>query len=159
MTIEDTNRLDTIDIMRLLKFLPHRYPFLLVDRIVDIRGDESGVGIKNVTINEPHFMGHFPDFPVMPGVLLIEGMAQTGGALCVAANVAKWAGKSVYFMSIDKARFRKPVTPGDVVEHHMKKLKNRGNIWKYWGESRVGGVTVAEAEVTAMIADDLKTDD
>jgi 3-hydroxyacyl-[acyl-carrier-protein] dehydratase len=159
MTVGDAKVLDTIDIMRLLKYLPHRYPFLLVDRIVNIQGDDYGVGIKNVTINEPHFMGHFPGFPVMPGVLLIEGMAQTGGALCIAANVAKWAGKSVYFMSIDKAKFRKPVTPGDVVEHHMKKLKNRGNIWKYRGESRVGGVTVAEAEVTAMIADVLKTDD
>jgi 3-hydroxyacyl-[acyl-carrier-protein] dehydratase len=159
MTIEDTEVLDTIDIMRLLKYLPHRYPFLMIDRIVDIRSDESGVGIKNVTINEPHFMGHFPDYPVMPGVLLIEGMAQTGGALCIAANFAKWAGKSVYFMSIDKAKFRRPVMPGDVVEHHMQKLKNRGNIWKYRGESRVGGVKVAEAEIIAMIAEDLTTYD
>lgn len=155
MTVEQSASLEVVDIIRLLKFLPHRYPFLMIDRIVDIRGDESGVGIKNVTINEPHFMGHFPNYPVMPGVLLIEGMAQTGGALCVAANSAAWAGKAVYFMSIDKAKFRKPVMPGDVVEHHMKKLKNRNNIWKYWGESRVGGVKVAEAEVTAMIAEDL----
>ena len=159
MTIEDTEVLGTIDILRLLKFLPHRYPFLMIDRIVDIRRDESGVGIKNVTINEPHFMGHFPDYPVMPGVLLIEGMAQTGGALCIAANFTKWAGKSVYFMSIDKAKFRRPVMPGDVVEHHMQKLKNRGNIWKYRGESRVGGVKVAEAEIIAMIAEDLTTYD
>jgi 3-hydroxyacyl-[acyl-carrier-protein] dehydratase len=159
MTIEDAKVLDTIDIMRLLQYLPHRYPFLMVDRILEVRGDESGIGIKNVTINEPHFLGHFPGYPVMPGVLLVEGMAQTAGALCVAANVERWAGKSVYFMSIDKAKFRRPVTPGDVVEHHMKKLKNRGNIWKYWGESRVDGVKVAEAEVTAMIAEDLTTDD
>jgi len=157
MTLDDTTTLDTVDILRLMKCLPHRYPFLMVDKIVGIRGDDFGIGIKNVTINEPQFMGHFPGYPVMPGVLLIEGMAQTAGALCIGANFADWAGKAVYFMSIDKAKFRKPVVPGDVIEHHMKKLKNRGNIWKYWGESRVAGVKVAEAEITAMIAEDLAT--
>src|SRR3989304_9769593 len=139
------SKLGKADIADILKLLPHRYPFLMVDRIIDMDGDRSATGIKNVTANEPYFQGHFPGSPVMPGVLLIEGMAQTAGALCIGANFADWAGKAVYFMSIDKAKFRKPVVPGDVIEHHMKKLKNRGNIWKYWGESRVAGVKVAEA--------------
>lgn len=155
MMSSDPTVLEAYDILKVLEYLPHRYPFLMVDRIIGIRGDEYGIGIKNVTINEPHFMGHFPTFPVMPGVLLIEGMAQTAGALCIGNGAAMDTNRAVFFMSIDRAKFRKPVMPGDVVEHHMKKLRNRGNIWKYWGESRVGGVVVAEAEVTAMIAPDL----
>jgi 3-hydroxyacyl-[acyl-carrier-protein] dehydratase len=142
--------IEVIDIMRLLEYLPHRYPFLMIDRIVGMREDGSGIGIKNVTFNEPHFMGHFPKYPVMPGVLLIEGMAQTGGALCIASR-PDLAGQAVYFMTIDKAKFRKPVVPGDVVEHHMTMLRNRGTIWRYKGVSYVAGTIVAEAEVTAMI--------
>ena len=102
--------------------LPHRYPFLLVDRIMDIRGDEHGIGIKNVTINEPHFMGHFPNNPVMPGVLVLEGMAQTGGMLAIRSRPARAKPKLVYFLTIDKAKFRKPVMPGDVLEYHMDRI-------------------------------------
>ncbi|MGX1100417.1 3-hydroxyacyl-ACP dehydratase FabZ [Amorphus sp. MBR-141] len=145
--------LETADIMRVLSLLPHRYPFLMVDRIVDMHGDESGIGIKNVTYNEPHFQGHFPGQPVMPGVLIIEGMAQTAGALCVAAR-SDSKPKIVYFMTIDKAKFRKPVVPGDVLEYHVKKVKNRQNIWKFSGVGMVGDTRVAEAEISAMIIDE-----
>ena len=145
--------LQAADIGQIMKALPHRYPFLMVDRIKDIDGDESCVGIKNVTINEPHFMGHFPDHPVMPGVLLIEGMAQTAGALCVLAQAAEGGAKLVYFMTIDKAKFRKPVVPGDTVEFHVRKIRRRSNIWKFSAEARVDGFKVAEAEVSAMTVD------
>ncbi len=145
--------LDSADILRILDLLPHRYPFLLVDRIRDIQGDESCVGIKNVTINEPHFTGHFPGQPVMPGVLLIEGMAQTAGALCVLAQSGAVRPKVVYFMTIDKAKFRKPVVPGDTVEYHVRKIRRRANIWRFAAEARVEGAKVAEAEVSAMLVD------
>lgn len=143
--------LEAADIQKILALLPHRYPFLLIDRIRDMRGDEGCVGIKNVTVNEPQFSGHFPGQPIMPGVLLIEGMAQTAGAMCVASRAGTSAPKAVYFMTIDKAKFRKPVVPGDVVEYHMTKLRNRGNMWWYRGEARVTGAVVAEAEVSAML--------
>ena len=146
-----SSTLETADIMRILELLPHRYPFLLVDRIVDMRGDESCVGIKNVTINEPQFQGHFPQRPVMPGIMLIEGMAQTAGALCVAAKTAPAMPKLVYFMTIDNAKFRKPVVPGDTVEYHMRKLKSRANMWWFRGEAKVRGTLVCEAEVSAML--------
>lgn len=146
-----TNTLDTVEIMELLKLLPHRYPFLLVDRIVDIDGDSSATGIKNVTVNEPHFQGHFPEHPVMPGVLLVEAMAQTAGAICI-----KKLGSSmpalVYFMTIDNAKFRKPVVPGDRVEISVKKVKQRGNIWRFACEAIVDGNKVAEAEIAAMMS-------
>jgi 3-hydroxyacyl-[acyl-carrier-protein] dehydratase len=130
--------------------ISHRYPFLLVDRIIDCVGDESCIGIKNVTANEPQFMGHFPNRPIMPGVLLIEGMAQTAGALCVHASRTKRP-SVVYFMTIDKAKFRKPVVPGDRVEFHMKRLNRRRNMWWYRGEAKVDGVLVCEAELSAML--------
>jgi 3-hydroxyacyl-[acyl-carrier-protein] dehydratase len=151
MTAETTT-FETIDIERLMKLLPHRYPFLLVDRIIQARGDEFGIGIKNVTINEPQFTGHFPEKPVFPGVLLIEAMAQTAGALCVNSRLGGERPPLVYFMTIDKAKFRKPVGPGDRVELHMTRLNQRRNMWWYQGKAMVDGVLVAEAEISAMIA-------
>ena len=143
--------LGSIDIQRLLQLLPHRYPFLLVDRVEQINGDDSAVGIKNVTFNEPHFQGHFPGVPVMPGVLIIEAMAQTAGAICLHA-MGDTAPSLVYFMTIDNAKFRRPVGPGDRLEIHVKKTKRRGNIWKFASEALVDGVKVAEAEIGAMIS-------
>lgn len=145
--------LDSVDIQKLLEYLPHRYPFLLVDRIIKCVGDESCIGIKNVTANEPQFMGHFPGQPIMPGVLLIEGMAQTAGALCVHA-ARSGRPNIVYFMTIDKVKFRKPVVPGDRVEFHMKKLNRRRNMWWYRGEAMVDGALVCEAELSAMLVED-----
>jgi len=147
----EKKELGTADVVRILKLLPHRYPFLLVDKIVDMDGDNSAVGIKSVTINEPFFQGHFPNFPVMPGVLLIEGMAQTAGALCVANLTASYEPQLVYFMSIDRARFRRPVVPGDTVHYHMTKKRNRGRVWRFEGKAKVNGQLVAEAEISAMI--------
>lgn len=145
--------LEVADIARILKLLPHRYPFLLVDRIIDMDGDRSAIGIKNVTINEPFFQGHFPANPVMPGVLMIEGMAQTAGALCM-SNLDEFEEPPlVYFMSIDRARFRRPVLPGDQVHYHVTKIRNRGKVWRFRGEARVNGHIVAEAEVSAVIVD------
>ncbi|MBK8456814.1 MAG: 3-hydroxyacyl-ACP dehydratase FabZ [Phyllobacteriaceae bacterium] len=143
--------LQTADIMELLRLLPHRYPFLLVDRIVAIDGDNSAIGIKNVTINEPHFNGHFPGQPVMPGVLIIEAMAQTAGAICI-RSVPGNSPSLVYFMTIDEAKFRRPVVPGDRLEIHVNKLKKRGSIWRFACEAKVDGVLVAEAVISAMMS-------
>ncbi len=145
--------LGTADIGRVMKLLPHRYPFLLVDRIYDMLGDESCVGVKNVTMNEPFFQGHFPQFPVMPGVLIIEGLAQTAGALCVHSLGQDYKAELVYFMGIERAKFRKPVVPGDQLHYHVKKIRNRGRVWKFFGEAKVNGQVVTEAEVSAMLAD------
>lgn len=142
--------LNTVDIIALMKLLPHRYPFLLIDRIVDINGDESATGIKNVTVNEPHFTGHFPEMPVMPGVLIVEAMAQTAGAICI-RKVGIGGNPLVYFMTIDNAKFRRPVVPGDRLEIHVKKLKQRGNIWRFACEATVDGARAAEAEISAML--------
>jgi 3-hydroxyacyl-[acyl-carrier-protein] dehydratase len=151
MTNTPPDRLESADISRILELLPHRYPFLLVDRIIDMQGDESCIGIKNVTFNEPQFSGHFPGRPVMPGVMLIEGMAQTAGALCVASKFGTARPKVVYFMTIDNAKFRKPVVPGDTVFYHMRKLRQRANMWWFRGEAKVEGRLVCEAEVSAML--------
>jgi 3-hydroxyacyl-[acyl-carrier-protein] dehydratase len=138
----------------ILNLLPHRYPFLLVDRIEAINGDESCIGIKNVSFNEPFFQGHFPGNPIMPGVLLIEGMAQTAGAVCTLSLGRNRPAARVYFLTIDKAKFRRPVVPGDVLEYHMTKKAQRKSIWWFRGEARVRGELVAEAELAAMISEE-----
>ena len=145
--------LDSIGIREILAALPHRYPFILVDRIIDIRGDEHGIGIKNVTANEPQFLGHFPNNPVMPGVLVLEGMAQTAGVLCIRSLPGQARPKLVYFLTIDNAKFRKPVVPGDILRYHMTRTARRRNMWWYRGEAKVDGELVAEAELGAMIAE------
>lgn len=141
---------EALDIQRILHCLPHRYPFLMVDRIERVDGDRSAVGIKAVTANEPHFQGHFPGRPVMPGVLLIEGMAQTAGAICILSRGGS-APTTVYFMTIDKCKFRRPVVPGDVVQYHMTKIAQRKSMWWFRGEAMVGDTKVAEAEVGALL--------
>jgi 3-hydroxyacyl-[acyl-carrier-protein] dehydratase len=148
---ETPTTLNSVDIQQLLEFLPHRYPFLLVDKIVDMDSDNYGVGIKNVTMNEPHFQGHFPGHPIMPGVLIIEGIAQTAGALCIAASPKRPIQPLVYFMTIDNAKFRKPVIPGDVLHYEVTKVRQRANIWKFAALAKVEGAKVAEAEISAMI--------
>jgi 3-hydroxyacyl-[acyl-carrier-protein] dehydratase len=145
--------LEAVDIQRLLELLPHRYPFLMIDRIVDIDGANSAVGIKNVSVNEPQFAGHFPGRPIMPGVLMLEGMAQTAGAIAIRA-AARAVPPIGFLMGIDDARFRKLVIPGDVVEYHVTKKRAHGAVWKFACEARVGGSVVAEAVITAMVATD-----
>ena len=145
--------LESVDIQELLRLLPHRYPFLMVDRIVNIDNGHSAVGIKNVSANEPHFAGHFPGRPIMPGVLILEGMAQTAGALAI-RSVAGATTPVVFLMSIDDARFRKLVVPGDVLEYHVVKKRAHRTVWKFTCEARVAGTTVAEAVITAMVAPD-----
>jgi 3-hydroxyacyl-[acyl-carrier-protein] dehydratase len=151
MSETTTTSISSMDILKLLDCLPHRYPLLLVDKIPEMRGTDYILGIKNVTFNEPHFQGHFPGAPVMPGVLIVEGMAQTAGAACVASGDAGGRAKVVYFMTIDKCKFRKPVVPGDVLEYHMTRTNRRRNMWWFKGEAKVNGQIVAEAEVSAMV--------
>jgi 3-hydroxyacyl-[acyl-carrier-protein] dehydratase len=144
--------LEAIEIRDILRLLPHRYPFVMVDRIIQINGDQSAVGIKNVTINEPQFLGHFPENPVMPGVLVIEGMAQTAAALVL--RLVKFPDDcSMFLLTIDQAKFRKPAVPGDRLEYHVTKKANRRSMWWYHGEARVGSALIAEADVGAMVVE------
>ncbi|WP_291295969.1 3-hydroxyacyl-ACP dehydratase FabZ [Elioraea sp.] len=146
-------RVETLDILRIMESIPHRFPFLLIDRVEDVITDTSAVGVKNVTINEQFFQGHFPHHPVMPGVLIIESMAQTAAVLVVETLGPDAMGKVVYFMMIEGAKFRRPVVPGDQMRIHVRKERNRGNVWKFSAEAKVDGVVVAEATYAAMIMD------
>jgi len=141
----------TIDIKRIMELLPHRYPMLMIDRIEDVKPDLSATGIKNVTANEPFFQGHFPDHPIMPGVLIVEAMAQTAGALVKHSLGTERADEVVYFMTIDKAKFRKPVVPGDTLKLKVSLVRARAPVWRFAGEARVNGELRAEAEFSAMI--------
>ena len=150
---ERGGRIEAVDIARILHAIPHRYPFLLIDRVVEVVPDRSAIGVKNVSVNENFFQGHFPGHPVMPGVLIIESMAQTAAVLVVETLGPEAAGKVVYFMSIEGAKFRRPVVPGDQLRIHVTKDRNRGNVWKFNAVARVDGVSVAEATYAAMIMD------
>jgi 3-hydroxyacyl-[acyl-carrier-protein] dehydratase len=141
----------TVDIARIMQAIPHRYPFLLIDRVVDLVRNQSATGIKNVSVNENFFQGHFPGHPVMPGVLIIESMAQTAAVLVVETLGGDAAGRVVYFMSIEGAKFRRPVVPGDQLRIHITKERSRGNVWKFNAVAKVDGVAVAEATYAAMI--------
>jgi 3-hydroxyacyl-[acyl-carrier-protein] dehydratase len=150
---DETNEKQVVDIAGIMQAIPHRYPFLLIDRVVDLIKNVSAIGIKNVSINEAFFQGHFPNHPVMPGVLIIESMAQTAAVLVVETLGNDARGKVVYFMSVEGAKFRRPVVPGDQVHVHVTKLRNRGNVWKFHAVARVDGASVAEATYAAMIMD------
>jgi 3-hydroxyacyl-[acyl-carrier-protein] dehydratase len=144
---------ETLDISRVMEMIPHRYPFLMIDRVIDLVADTSAVGIKNISIDEPFFQGHFPDHPIMPGVLIIEAMAQTAAVLVVHTLGPESAGKLVYFMAIESARFRKPAGPGDTLHVHVTKQARRGNVWKFVGQAKSGDDVIADATFTAMIMD------
>ena len=144
----------SLDIERIKEMIPHRYPFLMIDRVDEVVSNQSAVGLKNVTINEYFFQGHFPSQPVVPGVLIIEAMAQTAAVLVVETLGSEAEGKLVYFMTIDNARFRRPVGPGDQLRVHVQKQQNRRNVWKFKGEAKVDGTLVAEATYAAMIMDE-----
>lgn len=152
MTTENKSKAP-LDTVRIMEMIPHRYPILLVDRLVDYTEGESAVGLKNVTMNEPHFMGHFPGQPVMPGVLIVEAMAQTSAILVVQTLGEEAEGKVVYFMTIDDARFRRPVVPGDSLYIHVEKIKQRGAVWKFKGVAKVDDQVCAEATFSAMLTD------
>jgi 3-hydroxyacyl-[acyl-carrier-protein] dehydratase len=142
-----------IDINEILKTLPHRNPFLLIDRVKNIRADYSGIGVKNVSFNEPCFQGHFPERPVYPGVLMIEGMAQTAGVIGIKSVEGTEKPRAVYFLTIDKCKFRKPVLPGQTIEYHMRSIGRRKTMWWFHGDAKVDGTVVAEADVGAMLTD------
>ena len=143
--------LDAVSIREILNLLPHRYPFVMVDRIIQMNGDESGIGIKNVTMNEPHFMGHFPENPVMPGVLMIEGMAQTAAILALRLVPKTEDPQAMFLLTIDQAKFRKPAGPGDTIEYHVAKTARRRTMWWYRAEAKIGGELIAEAVVGALL--------
>jgi len=143
-----------IDIARIMEMIPHRHPFLMIDKVIDVVANERATGVKNVSIDEHYFQGHFPSRPVMPGVLIIEAMAQTAAVLVVHTLGAESEGKLVYFMSVDNARFRRPVFPGDVLHVRVSKQRNRGNVWKFEGRAEVRGQLMAEAVFAAMIMSD-----
>ena len=145
--------IETIDIGEILKILPHRFPFLLIDRVINIRSDFSGIGIKNVSVNEPQFAGHFPGRPIFPGVLMMEGMAQTAGVIGMRLTSEEKRPTAVYFLTIDKCKFRKPAHPGDIVEYHMRLINRKRAMWWFHGDAKINGVTVAEADIGAMLAD------
>jgi 3-hydroxyacyl-[acyl-carrier-protein] dehydratase len=146
----ESRELTTIDIDRILQLLPHRYPFLMIDRIIEVDSDDSAIGIKNISVNEPVFQGHFPGNPVFPGVLIIEGMAQTAGAIAIAADQTKGR-HVVYMVTVDKCKFRKPAKPGDVIEYHIRKIRRRSAMGWYEARAMVGTTLIAEAEVGAMV--------
>jgi 3-hydroxyacyl-[acyl-carrier-protein] dehydratase len=148
---DEADSIGTLDIARIMNAIPHRYPFLMIDRMVDVVRGLSAVGVKNVTVNDNFFQGHFPGHPVMPGVLIIEAMAQTSAVLVVESLGPSAAGKLVYFMTIEGAKFRRPVVPGDQLRIHVTRERRRGNVWKFRGIARVDGVSVAEATYSAMI--------
>ena len=152
--VQEETTSKTIDITRIMQMIPHRYPFLMVDKVIDIVPHEGATGVKNVTASEPHFQGHFPEKPIMPGVLIIEAMAQTAATLVVYTIGEKVEGSLVYFMSVENARFRRMVVPGDQMRVHVERIHKRGNVWKFKGEAKVNGVVCAEATYTAMIVDE-----
>lgn len=153
MSQEEKKDMVSFDLNKIKKMIPHRYPFLLVDKVIDVIKGERATGVKCVTVNEPFFQGHFPDLPVMPGVLIIESMAQTSGVLVVHTLGKEFEGKLVYFMTIDDARFRNPVSPGDVLHIHVDVVRSRGMVWKFTGKAMVGDKLCAEATFSAMIID------
>ena len=152
--INNEGDITSLDLEDILRCLPHRYPFLMLDKIINIDGDESAVGIKNITYNEPIFQGHFPGKAVFPGVLIIEGMAQTAGAIVIAEQLKSNKKFIVYMLTIDKAKFRKPAVPGDTLEYHIRKIQRRRNVGRYEAKAMVNGTVVAQAEVGAMITEE-----
>ena len=146
-------RFALVDINDILKTLPHRYPMLLIDRVINIRSDCSGIGVKNVTFNELPFLGHFPERPVYPGVMMIEAMAQTAGGIGIMSVEGTKKPRAVYFLTIDNCKVRKPVMPGDTIEYHMRSIGRHKTMWWFHGDAIVNGVTVAEADVGAMLTD------
>lgn len=153
-TAATANAATEVDRERIMQMIPHRDPFLMIDKVVDIVAGDRATGIKNVSIDEYYFRGHFPVRPVMPGVLIIEAMAQTAAVLVVQTLGREAEGKLVYFMSIDEARFRRPVVPGECLHVHVARQRHRGNVWRFAGEAKVDGRLAAEAVITAMILDD-----